>query len=45
MILHDKRKLDKTPGLGDRVNINYDATAHKAQVIKRGHEKELGLEL
>jgi Protein of unknown function (DUF3363) len=45
VILHDKRKLDKTPGLGDRVNINYNATAHKAQVIKRGHEKELGLEL
>jgi hypothetical protein len=45
VILHDKRKLDRSPGLGERVNINYDATAHKAQVIKRGHEKELGLEL
>ena len=45
VILHDKRKLDKTPGLGDRVNINYNATAHNAQVIKRGHEKERGLEL
>jgi hypothetical protein len=45
VILHDKRKLDKTPGLGDRVNINYNATAHHAQVITRGHEKELGFEL
>ena len=45
VILHDKRKLDKTPGLGERVNINYNATPHKAQVIERGHEKEPGLEL
>jgi type IV secretory pathway VirD2 relaxase len=45
VILHDKRKLDKTPGLGELVSINYNATPHKAQVIERGHEKELGLEL